>query len=103
MEEFIGRSENPDLEIDNPYWQAMHNKNPHAYRLLVQLSELGNEESSPMNDLNYARAIREIIRNDSDYKGNVEKVLSDVAHISETIKIVALNWISIYELIICDS
>lgn len=85
VEEFIGRSENPDLEIDNPYWKAMRKKNPHAYRLLIQLSELGNEESSPMNDLNYARAIREIIRNDPYYKGNVEKALSDMAHISETI------------------
>lgn len=85
VEEFIGRSENPDLEIDNPYWKAMRKKNPHVYRLLIQLSELGNEESSPMNDLNYARAVREIIRNDSYYNGNVEKALSDVAHISEMI------------------
>lgn len=85
VEEFIGRSQNPNLDVDNPYWKAMRKKNPHAYRLLVQLSELGNEESSPMNDLNYARAIREIIRNDPYYKGNVEKALSDMAHISETI------------------
>ena len=42
--------------------------------LLVQLSELGNEESSPMNDFNYARVIREIIRNDSYYKDNLEKI-----------------------------
>lgn len=53
--------------------------------MLIQLSELGNEESSPLNDLNFARAVREIIRNDSYYKGNVEKALSDVANISETI------------------
>lgn len=85
VEEFMGRSQNLNLEIDNPYWLAMRKKNPHAYRLLVQLSELGNEESSPMNDLNYARAVREIIRNDSYYNGSVEKALSDVAHISEMI------------------
>ena len=85
VEEFIGRSQTPNLEVDNPYWKAMRKKNPHAYRLLIQLSELGNEESSPMNDLNYARAVREIIRNDSYYNGNVEKALSDVAHISEMI------------------
>ena len=85
VEEFIGRSQNPNLEVDNPYWKAMRKKNPHAYRLLIQLSELGNEESSPMNDLNYARAVREIIRNDSYYNGSVEKALSDVAHISEII------------------
>lgn len=85
VEEFIGRSQNPNLDVDNPYWKAMRKKNPHAYRLLVQLSELGNEESSPMNDLNYARAISEIIRNDPYYKDNVEKALSDMAHISETI------------------
>lgn len=63
----------------------MRKKNPHAYRLLIQLSELGNEESSPINDLNYACAVKEIIRNDPYYKGNVEKALSDMAHISETI------------------
>lgn len=85
VEEFMGRSQNLNLEIDNPYWQSMRKKNSYAYRLLIQLSELGNEESSPMNDLNFARAVREIIRNDSYYKGNVEKALSDVANISETI------------------
>lgn len=85
VEEFLGRSKNPDLEIDNPYWQAMRKQNPYTYRLLVQLSELSCEENSPMNDLNYARAVREIIRNDSYYNGNVEKALSDVAHISERI------------------
>lgn len=85
VEVFIGRSQNPNLDVDNPYWKAMRKKNPHAYRLLIQLSELGNEESSPINDLNYARAVREIIRNDSYYKGNVEKALTDVIHISETI------------------
>lgn len=85
VEEFIGRSQTPNLEVDNPYWKAMRKKNPHAYRLLIQLSELGNEESSPMNDLNYARAVRDIIRNDSYYNGSVEKALSDVAQISEMI------------------
>ena len=85
VEEFMGRSENPNLDIDNPYWEAMRKTNPHAYRLLVQLLELGNEESSPMNDINYARAVNKIIFNDSYYKGNVEKALSDVAELSETI------------------
>lgn len=85
VEEFIERAQNPDLEVDNPYWKAMREKNPHAYRLLILLSELSGDESSPMNDLNYARAIKEIIRKDSYYKGNVDKALSEVAELSETI------------------
>ena len=85
VEEFIGRAQNPDLEIDNPYWKKMRKDNPHAYRLLIQMLELAGEESSPVNDLNYARAIREIISNNGYYRGNVDKALYDVAKLSETI------------------
>lgn len=63
----------------------MRKENPHAYKILVQMISLSGEESSPMNDLNYARAIREIINNDTYYRGNVEKALDDVANLSETI------------------
>lgn len=85
VEEFIGRAQNPELDVDDPYWKDMRKENPHAYRLLIQMMELGCEDSSPTNDLNYARAIREIIRADSYYKCNVDKALSDVAVVSETI------------------
>lgn len=85
-EEFLGRAQNPDLDIDNQYWKAMRKKNPQAYRLMVQMYELAGEESSPINDLNYARAIREIVKQDRYYyKGNLDKALSDVAKLSETI------------------
>ena len=83
--EFIERVQNPELDIDNPYWKAMRKENPHAYKLLVQMVNLSGEESSPMNDLNYARAIREIITKDIYYRGNVDKALEDVANLSETI------------------
>ncbi len=83
--EFIERVQNPELDIDNPYWKAMRKENPHAYKLLVQMVNLSGEDSSPMNDLNYARAIREIINKDIYYRGNVDKALEDVANLSETI------------------
>lgn len=83
--EFIERGQNPELDIDNPYWKAMRKENPHAYKLLVQMVNLSGEDSSPMNDLNYARAIREIINKDIYYRGNVDKALEDVANLSETI------------------
>lgn len=31
VEEFMGRSQNLNLEIDNPYWQSMRKKNSYAY------------------------------------------------------------------------
>lgn len=83
--EFIERVQNPELDIDNPYWKAMRKENPHAYKLLVQMVNLSGEDNSPMNDLNYARAIREIINKDIYYRGNVDKALEDVANLSETI------------------
>ncbi len=85
VEEFVGRAENPQLDIDDKYWKMMRKKNPHAYGLLIQMLELSGEESSPINDLNYARAIREIVNKDSYYKGNISKALDDVANLSETI------------------
>lgn len=85
VEEFVGRAENPQLDIDDKYWKMMRKKNPHAYRLLIQMMMLSREESSPINDLNYARAIREIVNKDTYYKGNISKALDDVANLSETI------------------
>ncbi len=85
VEEFLGRAQNPDLDIDNQYWKAMRMESPHAYRLMVHMHELGGEESSPINDLNYARALKEIVKQDRYYKGNLDKALSDVAKLSETI------------------
>lgn len=83
--EFIERARNPELDIDNPYQKTMRKENPHAYRLLIQMLELSGEESSPINDLNYARAIREIVSRDSYYKGNINRALDEVAKLSETI------------------
>ena len=83
--EFIERAQNPELDIDNPYWKTMRKENSHAYRLLIQMLELSGEESSPINDLNYARAIREIVSRDSYYKDNINRALDEVAKSSETI------------------
>lgn len=85
VEEFIGKAQNPDLDIDNQYWKAMRSQNPHAYRLLVVMMELGGEESSPVNDLNYARDIKEIINGDVYYRGNIDKALDEVTKLSEII------------------
>lgn len=83
--EFLERAKNPELDIDDEYWKRMRKENPHAYRLLIQMLELSGEESSPINDLNYARAIREIISKDSYYRGNINRALDEVAKLSETI------------------
>lgn len=83
--EFLERAQNPVLDVDNDYWEIMRKENPHAYRLLIQMLELRGEESSSINDLNYARAIREIINKDTYYRGNVNRALEDVANLSKTI------------------
>lgn len=51
----------------------------------MTLSELGGEENSPVNDLNFAKAIREVVNKDSYYRGNLNKALDDVDQLSETI------------------
>lgn len=83
VNEFLGRIQN--INIDNKYWRAMRKTNPHAYRLLVMLSELGGEESSPVNDLNFAKAIRDVVNKDSYYRGNMNMALDDIDQLSETI------------------
>lgn len=85
VNEFLGRTHNINLDIDNQYWKAMRKTNPHAYRLLVTLSELSGEESSPVNDLNFAKAIRELVNKDAYYRGNLNKALDDIDRLSETI------------------
>lgn len=83
--EFLERAKNPNLDIDDYYWKAMRQENPHAYKLLIQMLDLSGEEGSPTNDLNYARAFREIIDHDSYYKGNIDKALNEVAKLSARI------------------
>lgn len=85
VNEFLGRIQNINIDIDNKYWRAMRKTNPHAYRLLVMLSELGGKESSPVNDLNFAKAIRDVVNKDSYYRGNMNMALDDIDQLSETI------------------
>lgn len=83
--EFFERAKNPNLDIDDYHWKAMRQENPHAYKLLIQMLDLSGEESSPTTDLNYARAIRELIDHDSYYKGNIDKALNEVTKLSARI------------------
>lgn len=83
--EFLERAKNPNLDIDDYYWKLMRQENPHAYKLLILMLDLSGEEGSPTNDLNYARAFREIIDHDSYYKGNIDKALNEVAKLSARI------------------
>ena len=82
VEEFLARAKNPDLDTDNQLWEVMRRKNPHAFRIVVHMFEIADEECSPINDLNYARAIREIVRKDKYYKGDINKALSDIENLS---------------------
>lgn len=63
----------------------MRKTDPNAYGLLVKVLNLGSSVSSPASDLNYARAIKEIIQKDSYYNGNTTKALNDVEKLSERI------------------
>lgn len=81
--EFMEMSENVDLDMEDKYWKAMRKDNPHAYNLLCQITALGCTESSPFNDLNYAKALRNIIEKDSHYKSDIAKALNDVEELSE--------------------
>lgn len=83
--EFLERAKNPNLDVDDYYWKLMRQENPHAYKLLILMLDLSGEEGSPTNDLNYARAFREIIDHDSYYKGNIDKALNEVAKLSARI------------------
>lgn len=83
--EFQEMSENINLDVDDKYWKVMRKKNPHAYRLIIQMATLGCMESSPISDMNYAKAIKAIVRNDSYYKGNISRALEDVKELSATI------------------
>lgn len=83
--EFLERSKNPNLDIDDYYWKAMRQENLHAYKLLIQMLELSGDVSSPANDMNYARAIREIINNNPHYRGNIDKALDEVRKTSARI------------------
>lgn len=80
--EFMEMSENVDLDIEDKYWKAMRKEHPHAYNLLRQITALGCTESSPFNDLNYAKAISQIIQKDSHYKSDIAMALNDVEKLS---------------------
>lgn len=79
--EFLGRVMDPELYAYNYYWKTMYRENPKAFGVLIQIWQLSGGESSPVNDLNYARAIREIIDGDPYYKGDIDKVLNDVSRL----------------------
>lgn len=81
VDEFLTRSQDICLDIDGQYWKMMRKENPCVYKLVVQIYDLAAEECSPINDLNYARAIRMII--DSNYNGNINEALQDIINLSK--------------------
>lgn len=50
------------MDIEDKYRKAMREENPHAYKLLVQVANLGSMDGSPISDMNYAKAIAAIIQ-----------------------------------------
>lgn len=83
MDEYLAQARDVCLDVKGTYWERMRTENPHVYKLMIQIYDLAAVEGSPMNDLNYARAIKRII--DSDYNGDVDKALQDVADLSYTL------------------
>lgn len=78
VSEFINLAETVDYDVDNDYWEIMLQENPQAYKLIIQMTVMGSEKSSPASDLNFAKALREIIQRDAYYKGNIEKAFDEV-------------------------
>lgn len=83
VKEFIARAEGVDFDNENDFGEEILKEHPHAYKLIARMTEMGCEKSSPKSDLNYAKAIKEIIQKDSYYKGNIDKAMEDVATASE--------------------
>lgn len=83
VDEYLAQARDVCLDVKGTYWERMRTENPHVYKLMIQIYDLAAVEGSPMNDLNYARAIKRII--DSDYNGDVDKALQDVADLSYTL------------------
>lgn len=78
--EFIDRLNN-GYEIGtggNWYWEKMKTSNPKAYDLLCKVITMSGVEYSPANELTFAYAFADVVKQDSYYKGNINKALKDL-------------------------
>lgn len=63
------------------YWKEPYTSNPTAYTLLYRISNMAGEECSPINDLNFVRAVKYYVNKDAHYKGNLDKALGEMESI----------------------
>lgn len=80
MQEFIDRINN-GYEINpngNRYWEEMKTTSPKGYDLLCKVIAMSGLEYSPANDLTFAYAFADVIKQDNYYKGNINKALKDL-------------------------
>lgn len=86
VNEFIGRYNNPDELYEGAYSHDVTAKDLSALRLLVLIAEFGGDSPSPVNELNFGRAVKKIFADDTCYKGNIEKAFEDVARLRESME-----------------
>ncbi len=84
VEEFLELAADIDLKQEGYYSDLIRDDNLPAYKLFLQLVALSTEESSPVSDMNYAKAVSELISRDPHYKGNIINALNDVESLTES-------------------
>lgn len=80
IETFLDKA-NESRGIDphgNRFWEEMRQSNTRAYGLLGKVLAMSGIEYSPANDLTFARAFAEIVRQDSYYKDNIPKAINEL-------------------------
>lgn len=86
ISEFLDHANNSALcPGGNRYWQWMSEKDPDAFSLLGKILAMSTIDSSPENDLSFARAVTIIINNNTRYKGDVGEALNGIDRILETL------------------
>lgn len=78
VEEFLEAANDEVYYPECGTWREMYRANRNAYTLLEQIYNMANVESSPENDLNYARAVHALIKNSLYYRGDSIRAFNEI-------------------------
>lgn len=79
--EFIKIANAIEPTPDGYYWEVAQTKNPEGYRLLAQMLMIYKVYPSALNNLNYARAVKQLVKENPRYKGNMHRAMTELAEV----------------------
>lgn len=84
VDEFVKIATAVEPELTGTGWKRVKLLNPEGYQLMAKMLYMSDTYPSPSNNLNYARAVYQLVRKNPRYKGNMQRAMTELDELYRT-------------------